>query len=179
MASPSLAAASFVALCKSEKIKIPPNTAEQRKYLTAAGHDNPSLLRTNRDWRERAASLAWARSSLSKAENPDAWPTDVNPAILPTLLSLYALPPHRGPAPAPSDFVRLAAQIALFDPSPPVVASAAPSAAAPLAAAAAAAVAGGGGSTAPPPGDGGACSTASSIDLAEALPTGNPKKRPS
>ena len=184
MASPSLAAASFVALCKSEKIKIPPNTAEQRKYLTAAGHDNPSLLRTNRDWRERAASLAWARSSLSKAENPDAWPTDVNPAILPTLLSLYALPPHRGPAPAPSDFVRLAAQIALFDPSPPVVASAAPSAAAPLAAAAAAAVAGGGGSaasggsTAPPPGGGSAGATASSIDLAEALPTGNPKKRP-
>ena len=70
MAATRSTATSFVALCKTEKVRIPPNTAAYQTLLAQAGHADPSVLRTNPAWKERAAALAWAQSSLALAEDP-------------------------------------------------------------------------------------------------------------
>jgi len=125
MAAPRLAAQNFVSLCKTEKIKIPPNNAMHTAFLVASSHADPSLLRSNAALKERSAALKWAQNSLALQEDPALWESDLNPAILPTLLSLYALPPHHGAVPPPSNTTRLAAQISLFNPVAPQPAPAA------------------------------------------------------
>ena len=125
MAAPRLAAQNFVSLCKTEKIKIPPNNAMHTAFLVASSHADPSLLRSNAALKERSAALKWAQNSLALQEDPALWESDLNPAILPTLMSLYALPPHHGAVPPPSNTTRLAAQIILFNPVAPQPAPAA------------------------------------------------------
>jgi hypothetical protein len=71
---------------------------------------------------ERCAALAWARASISSADHPDSWPTTLDATLHSTLLGLYPLPPHRGTDSPPSDFLRLATSIQLYDPNPPPVA---------------------------------------------------------
>jgi hypothetical protein len=109
-----LTADSFVDLRKAEKIKITPNSAAHKAFLADAGHADPSVLRAVPAWKERSAALHWAQNSLARAEDPALWNTALNPALLPELLSLYALPPYHGPAPPPPDTVRLATQITAF-----------------------------------------------------------------
>ena len=106
-----LTANSFVDLCRAEKIKITLNNATHQAFLANAGHANPSALCAVSAWKERSAALHWAHNSLALAEDPALWSTTLNPALLPELLSLYALPPHHGPAPSPPDTVRLAATL--------------------------------------------------------------------
>ena len=119
MANTRLTATSFVALCKSEQVKLPPNTAAHQAFLKSACHADPSVLRAAGVWKERSASLCWAHHSLALNDDPSQWETTLNPVLLPSLLSLYAAPPYHGPAPAPSNTARLAAQITLFDPAAP------------------------------------------------------------
>jgi hypothetical protein len=131
MAAPRLAAQNFVSLCKTEKIKIPPNNTMHTAFLVASSQEDPSLLRSNAVLKERSAALKWAQNSLALQEDPALWEADLNPAILPTLMSLYALPPHHGAGLPPSNTTRLATQIILFNPAAPPQA---PAAAAPQAA---------------------------------------------
>ncbi len=83
----------FVRLCTSAKIAVPPK-AQHVTFLTDAG-----IQTTNapaKDIHERCAALAWARASIASATDPDSWPTTLDASLHPTLLGLYALPPHRG-----------------------------------------------------------------------------------
>ncbi len=47
-------------------------------------------------------------NALANTIDPETWPTTLDPVLFPVLLALYPVPPHRGPAPAPSDYRRLA-----------------------------------------------------------------------
>jgi hypothetical protein len=69
MADPRLAAQNFVSLCKTEKIKIPPNTAMHTAFLAASSHADPSLLCSNATLKERSAALKWAQNSLALQED--------------------------------------------------------------------------------------------------------------
>jgi hypothetical protein len=100
-------------------------------FLVVSSHADPSLLRSNAVLKERSAALKWAQNSFALQEDPALWEADLNPAIFPTLMSLYALPPHHGTGLSPSNTTRLAAQIILFNPAAPPLA---PAAAAPQAA---------------------------------------------
>ncbi len=73
---------------------------------------------------ERCAAPQWARDSLLGAVDPDTWLTLLTPALLAILQGLYALPPHKGSAPAASIFRRLADVITTY--TPDVLAAAGP-----------------------------------------------------
>jgi hypothetical protein len=107
--------ASFTKLCASAKISLPPS-AQRVQFLLDAGIPADSVNSTAKELSERAAALSWASASLAADTDPDSWTTSL-PANLPVLASLYHLPPHRGPSPAPSDLHRLAAMIRMFDPN--------------------------------------------------------------
>jgi hypothetical protein len=108
--------ASFAKLCASAKIALPPN-AQRVQFLLDAGIPADSVNSTAKELSERAAALSWASASLAADTDPDSWTTSLPANLLPVLASLYHLPPHRGPSPAPSDLHRLAAMIHMFDPN--------------------------------------------------------------
>ena len=121
----------FAKLCTSAqpKIDVPPKP-QQLQFLADSGIAvSPNT--PPKEIHERCAALAWARTSLAAAEDPDSWPTTLDAALHPTLLGLYLLPPHRGPGAAPSNFARLAKTIELYDPTSVTAAGAAAGAAAP------------------------------------------------
>jgi hypothetical protein len=116
-------APTFAKLCTSSKIAVPPK-AQHAAFLSDAGISTAGA--TVKDIHERCAALAWARASLASATDPDSWSTTLDASLHPTLLGLYALPPHRGSDAPPSDFQRLASTIKLYDPADPAQAPAPP-----------------------------------------------------
>ena len=96
MANARLTATSFVALCKSEQVKIPPNTAAHQAFLKSACHTDPSALRAASAWKERSASLCWAHHSLALNDDPSQWETTLNPALQSHHGRLGAGQPRRG-----------------------------------------------------------------------------------
>ena len=102
----------FVNMCKAAKIALPAAGARPT-FLTDAGAI-PSVA-IARD-AERCAALAWARDSLNNNVDPESWPTTLDAALTNTLMSLYALPPYKGPLPIPSNARRLADVIILYMP---------------------------------------------------------------
>jgi hypothetical protein len=101
----------FAKLCTAAKIALP-SKAQHAAFLTDAGISTTGA--SVKDIHERCAALSWARASLASATDPDSWPTALDASLHPTLLGLYALPPHRGSDAPPSDFQRLAATIKLY-----------------------------------------------------------------
>jgi hypothetical protein len=95
-----------------------PSPGDRVPFLTDAGIKPPSNIPT-KELLERCATLALSRDSLANIIDPDTWPTTLDPVLLPVLLALYPIPPHRGPAPAPSDYRRLANVIESWDPAGP------------------------------------------------------------
>ena len=125
-----MAPATFANLCKAAKIALP-SAADRIQFLTDAGIKPPANA-PSKELIERCATLAWSRDSLANTIDPETWPTTLDPVLLPVLLALYAVPPHRGAAPAPSDYRRLADVIETWIPAgqpgapPPQPAAAAP-----------------------------------------------------
>ena len=101
-----MAPATFTNICKTAKIAMP-SPADRIQFLSDAGI-KPSANTPAKELIERCATLAWSRDSLANTIDPDTWPTTLDPVLLPVLLALYAVPPHRGAPPAPSDYRRLA-----------------------------------------------------------------------
>ncbi len=108
---------SFAKLCNSAQPKIVVPPREQQQQFLADSGISSSPNTSVKDLTERCAALAWARASLSSAEDPDSWSTTLDVSLHPTLLGLYLLSPHRGPGVAPSNFARLASTIELYDPT--------------------------------------------------------------
>jgi hypothetical protein len=127
----------FAKLCAAAQPKIDiPNKQQQQQFPADSGISFPPNISV-KELNERCATLVWARTSLSAAEDPDSWSTTLDAALHPTLLGLYLLPPHRGPGAPPSNFARLARTIELYDPTFAVAAGAAEPAAGNAASAAA------------------------------------------
>ena len=101
-----MAPATFANLCNAAKIALP-SAADRIQFLTDAGIKPPANA-PSKELIERCATLAWSRDSLANTIDPETWPTTLDPVLLPVLLALYAVPPHHGAAPAPSDYRRLA-----------------------------------------------------------------------
>jgi hypothetical protein len=118
----------FAKLCAAAQPKIDiPTKPQQQQFLADSGISVPPNI-PPKELNERCAALAWARTSLASAEDPDSWPTTLDAALQclhPTLLGLYLLPPHRGPGATPSNFARLAKTIELYDPTSVAAAGAA------------------------------------------------------
>jgi hypothetical protein len=110
-----MAPATFANLCKTAKVALP-SPADRIQFLTDAGIKPPANAPA-KELIERCATLAWSRDSLANTIDPDTWPTTLDPVLLPVLLALYAVPPHRGAAPAPSDYRRLADVIETWIPA--------------------------------------------------------------
>ena len=106
----------FLNLCSAAKIDVPKTIALRVQFLNDGGIPATNALPT-KQLGEQSAALAWARNSLANNVDPDTWPTVLPPNLLATLQALYALPPVRGPPPAPSDLRRLADVILLYDPN--------------------------------------------------------------
>ena len=96
---------------------MPNNKTNRLKYLVDAGI-SAHTSESSKDLLERVSTLAWARASLANNDDPDSWGTTLDSSLHGPLLALYSLPPYKGPLPAPSDFVRLAQMVTLFDASP-------------------------------------------------------------
>ena len=107
----------FLKICATDKTAVP-DAKDRFNFLSDAGvavaPGTPA-----REVNERCAALVWARASLARKDDPATWLTTLPAAVHPTLLSLYVLPPWRGPAAAPADVVRLASAIAFYSPDGP------------------------------------------------------------
>jgi hypothetical protein len=103
----------FVKLCRDNQVDLP-SSATRAAYLADAGVQSSNL--SVRDATERCAAIAWARDAINKNVDPASWQASLPANLFATLLSLYVLPPHRGPAPPSSDAQRLAHMIALYTP---------------------------------------------------------------
>ena len=102
----------FANMCKAAKIALP--AAGARATFLNDSSAIPSVAIT-RD-AERCAALAWARDSLNNKVDPETWQTTFDAALTNTLMSLYALPPYKGPLPIPSNARRLTDVIILYTP---------------------------------------------------------------
>ena len=100
---------SFLALCKSAKISLPTTAANMKKFLESAG-TLPILGSPRVDGlRERCAAVAWVQNAVANKLDPDTWSSTLDASLLPTLLSLYNLPPATSSGgPPQSELVRLA-----------------------------------------------------------------------
>ena len=91
--SPQMAAPqTFVALCGPLKIPHELTKPKITRFLQDAGVTPPTtaaLLHL----KELAAAVAWTRNSLSNSGDPVTWTTNVGPAGIDLLKSLYPLPP--------------------------------------------------------------------------------------
>ena len=108
------AISTFNKLCRDAHVDIPPASA--RAQLLSDAGINAATIPANKI-AERCAALLWARDSIAKDEDPDSWPTSLPISLMAVLMSLYALPPHKGHGPPPSDAIRLADIIALYNPN--------------------------------------------------------------
>ena len=104
----------FVKLCNEAKIAVPA-TAARHSFLSDAGILASTIPASK--FPEKCAALSWARDSIGKQVDPVTWSTSLSDSMQQTLLSLYALPPYKGAAPAPHDLRRLAEVIALYSPA--------------------------------------------------------------
>ena len=107
---------SFSTLCTAAKIDVPRTIALRVQFLNDGGIPATNT-QPSKQLGEQSAALAWARNSLANNVDPDTWTTVLPPNLLATLRALYALPPVKGPPPAPSDLRRLADVITLYDPN--------------------------------------------------------------
>ena len=102
----------FVHMCKAAKIALPVAGARLTFLSDAGAIPSVAIARDA----ERCAALAWARDSLTNNVDPETWPATLEAALTNTLMSLYALPPYKGPLPIPSNARRLADVIILYKP---------------------------------------------------------------
>ena len=102
----------FVNLCKAAKIALPVAGARLTFLSDAGAIPSVAIARDA----ERCAALAWARDSLTNNVDPETWQATLEAALTNTLMSLYALPPYKGPLPIPSNARRLADVIILYTP---------------------------------------------------------------
>ena len=110
--SPRMAAPqSFVALCGALKIPHELTKPKIARFLQDAGVTPPTTTALPQ-LKELAAAIAWTRNSLSNGGDPDTWTTDVGPAGIDLLKSLYPLPP--AVQTGESDAARVARVISLF-----------------------------------------------------------------
>ena len=112
---------SFVALCAALNIPVDGTKKKIEPFLREAGVALPSNNSVGH-LKEVAASLAWARNSISNGADPDSWINDVGPTGVALLQTLYPLPPASNPG--DSDCKRLARSITLYmatgsTPAPP------------------------------------------------------------
>ena len=112
---------SFVALCAALNIPVDGTKKKIEPFLRDAGVALPSNNSVSH-LKEVAASLAWARNSISNGADPDSWINDVGPTGVALLQTLYPLPPASNPG--DSDSKRLARSITLYmatgsTPAPP------------------------------------------------------------
>ena len=98
-----------------------------KKFLDSAG-TLPILGAPRADaLRERCAAVAWVQNAVANKLDPDTWSSTLDASSLPTLMSLYNLPPATSSGgPPQSELVRLARVVAMYLPAD--VADAAPSA---------------------------------------------------
>jgi hypothetical protein len=89
----------FVKLCTSAKIAVPPK-AQHIAFLTNAGIQNTNA--PAKDIHERCAALAWARASIAAATDPDSWATMLDASLHPTLLGAPASPSPAQARPPPT-----------------------------------------------------------------------------
>ena len=108
---------SFLALCKSAKISLPTTAANMKKFLESAG-TLPILGSPRVDGlRERCAAVAWVQNAVANKLDPDTWSSTLDASLLPTLMSLYNLPPATSSGgPPQSELVRLARVVAMYLP---------------------------------------------------------------
>ena len=102
---------SFVALCAALNIPVDGTKKKIEPFLRDAGVALPSNNSVSH-LKEVAASLAWARNSISNGADPDSWINDVGPTGVALLQTLYPLPPASNPG--DSDSKRLARSITLY-----------------------------------------------------------------
>jgi len=102
---------SFVALCGALKIPHELTKPKIARFLQDAGVTPPTTTALPQ-LKELAAAIAWTRNSLSNGGDPDTWTTDVGPAGIDLLKSLYPLPP--AVQTGESDAARVARVISLF-----------------------------------------------------------------
>ena len=107
---------SFSTLCTAAKIDVPRTIALRVQFLNEGGIPATNT-QPSKQLGEQSAALAWARNSLANNVDPDTWTIVLPPNLLATLRALYALPPVKGPPPAPSDLRRLADVVTLYDPN--------------------------------------------------------------
>ena len=109
---------SFLALCKSAKISLPTTAANMKKFLESAG-TLPILGSPRVDGlRERCAAVAWVQNAVANKLDPDTWSSTLDASLLPTLMSLYNLPPATSSGgPPQSELVRLARVVAMYLPA--------------------------------------------------------------
>jgi hypothetical protein len=112
----STPANTFVAVCANANLPLPTNKQRQIKLLADAGI-TIAASSPAQDFRERTATLIWARHAVANAIDPSTWPTILGPAPLAALRQLYPIPPPKLCCdPADTDLHCLARVIALYLP---------------------------------------------------------------
>ncbi len=81
---------SVVTLCAVLNIPVEGTKKKIEPFLHDAGVASPSNNCINH-LKEVAATLAWARYSISNGAEPDSWINDVSPAAVALLRTLYPL----------------------------------------------------------------------------------------
>jgi hypothetical protein len=102
---------SFVALCAAPNIPVEGTKKKIEHFLRDAGVASPSNNSLSH-LKDVAASVAWARNSISNGADPDSWINAVGPAGVALLQTLYPLPPTSNPG--DSESKRLARSMILY-----------------------------------------------------------------